>query len=124
VTWLTISQDLSQEMSLLSGPVKALREKKGVHLNQLYEAEPQERHTIDEACLKYASIGKWPALNQTQAVLAYVRLGNAAEFAQFLARNGAGIFVNQPEDLPKATILEFLLIDYWHFAGNSRWRSA
>jgi hypothetical protein len=121
MTWLTIYEELASELDSQARITKVLREQNIVPQSVLFDAEPVERRTIDEACLKYAANQKWPKLNQVQAVLAYVRLGHAALFAEFLSRSGAGIFVNLPADLPKASVLEFLLVDYWHFAGNSRW---
>jgi hypothetical protein len=123
MTWLTLYEELAREMDSQQRLVKALRENNLVPQSVLLESEPGERSTIDEACLRYAEKQNWPALNQVQAVLAYVRVGHAAQFAEFLAGRGAGVFANHVLDSPKPTVLEFLLIDYWHFAGNSRWHT-
>jgi hypothetical protein len=86
----------------------------------LFEIEPSNRAAIDAACRLYIQTGRFPALNQDQAILLFVRFGHAAQAVEFFLPN-SDVLKNEFEDSQKANVLEFLLIRYWHFAGRSRW---
>jgi hypothetical protein len=123
--WNQIYNQLAKEMDALSGIAATLQESGVVPIESLFEMEPREREAIDDASRQYAATGRLPALNQHQGVLFYIRLGHAAKFAKFLshAKGEDRIFPENFSDSQIPNILEFLLVDYWHFAGWSRWRT-
>jgi hypothetical protein len=88
----------------------------------LYQIEKANRSAIDAACESYIQTGQFPALNQEQAILLYVRFGQATQGVGFLLEHPE-FFQGEFEDSQKASALHLLLIDYWRFAGRSRWRT-
>jgi hypothetical protein len=86
----------------------------------LFEIEPLNRAIIDAACDLYIQTGRFPGLNQDQAILLFVRFGHAAQAAEFFLLN-SDVLRDEFEDSRKANLLNFLLIRYWKFAGRSRW---
>lgn len=121
--WADIYQDLADEMDSHADAAATLREKKIVDIRNLLLIEPSESQTIDSACRQYAKTGRWPALSQNQIILAYVRMGQAAKCAELFASHQSQVFPTEYLNQQKAIVLEFLLIDYWHFSGNLKWRN-
>jgi hypothetical protein len=124
--WFSIYKQLAAEMDKNSQAASSLRENDPLaymeQIQQLYDCEPENRALIDEACKQFARTNGWPKMGKNQLILAHVRVGSAAQFAKFLALDSE-FFPNQFEDSQKASLLEFLLIDYWKFSGNARWRT-
>lgn len=126
--WNDIYDELTAEMKRNDAVVKSLAENNLLdrldQVNALFEAESRYRDIIDKACSQYARTMTWPVnMTPTQAILAHIRLGHAQQFARFLCRWRSELFPTQFSDSQKPKILECLLIDYWKFAGNSRWRT-
>lgn len=123
MTWSEIAEELSAEVERLQPLLKAQKENicQGA---DLIELEKRCFCEIDDACQKFAESGKWPALDQSKAVLAYSRLVHAALFVDFLSEAPDSISMLPIEDMRKATVLNFLLLDYWRFAGCARWRTS
>jgi hypothetical protein len=128
IGWDDIYEELTAEMKRNQAAAKSLAANNlsdyQYQISVLFDAEIREREMMDKICLQYARTKTWP-INMTpiQAILAHIRLGHAQKFAWFLCRWRSEIFPNQFQDSQKQKILEFLLVDYWRFAGNSRWRT-
>jgi hypothetical protein len=96
------------------------------HIQLLIDSESKETELIDEICTNFAENRTWP-INMTpvQKFLVYGRLGQAFYFVEFLKYSPlVEVFENSefaPIYLSEATLYKFLLVDYWHFAGNKKW---
>lgn len=126
MTWNDLYQELASLMDAHSDLAANLKEKtlKGQieQFRHLFEIEKANRPAIDAACESYIQTGQFPALNQEQAILLYVRFGQAAQAVEFLLEHPE-FFQVEFEDSQKASALHLLLIDYWRFAGRSRWKT-
>lgn len=124
--WKQIHAQLEEKMDSLAAGVTNSREDRLVKQRELFSVEAKERPVIDEAARQYALTGKSPLLTPNQSLLLYIRIGHAAQFAEFLAgamADNALMFSDYYTGSQKASVIEFLLVDYWHFAGCSRWRT-
>ena len=122
MNWYGIYKELSAQLDLLSNRASLLKNQGEVSIETLMQAEPQESEILDEVCLEYAKTGNWTLnLTQTQKLLIYIRMGHAAQFAKYLGRAGDDLFPSPSLGLQKSKYLAFLLVDYWKFAGRSRW---
>lgn len=126
--WNDIYEELTAEMKRNDAAAKSLAantpDDRLQQIEELFEVEVLERELMDKICLHYAGTKTWPInMTLTQTILAHIRLGHAQQFAWFLCRWRSEIFPNQFQDSQKSKILECLLVDYWRFAGNSRWRT-
>jgi len=122
--WWNLYQELEKKVAVLSERASLLQKQGVVTLQALRDAEPKERALLDTVCKQYAEDGTWPInMTQIQKVLIYIRMSHAAQFAEFLAINRGGqIFSTQQNlDSQETAVLNFLLVDYWSFAGCSRW---
>src|SRR5580658_5146499 len=96
--WPGIYHFLSRELDALSPHVTTLRASNQFPVEELFRAEIIERDAIDAACQTFSRQRSWPNLTQIQALLSYIRLGQAALFAEVLAYAGEpAIF---PPDYP------------------------
>lgn len=124
--WKEIADSLAEKMDSLAADVADLPGDKAVHPADLFAVELKERPVIDEGARQYALTGKSPILKSNKSLLLYIRIGHAAQFAQFLAEataDSALMFSDYYTGSQKAIVIEFLLVDYWLFAGYSRWRT-
>jgi hypothetical protein len=127
MNWNDIYEELTDEMKRNDVAAKSLAantpDDRLQQIEELFEVEVLEREMMDKICLQYARTKTWPInMTRAQTILAHIRLGHAQQFACFLCRWRSEIFENQFQDSQKSKILECLLLDYWRFAGNSRWR--
>lgn len=75
--------------------------------------EPRMRQAIDKACRYWIANGKWPQMNQIQAIHVSNRIGEAILVAGFLYHHGLRC--------PRKTeneVMAFLLIDCWAAFGR------
>jgi len=126
--WNDIYEELTVEMKRNQSAAKSLSANNPAdfdyQIEVLFDAEMKDRALMDKACAQYARTKTWPInLTPIQAVLAHIRIGHAQQFARFLCRWRSEIFPTEFSDSQKPKILECLLVDYWRFAGNSRWRT-
>ena len=92
---------------------------------EFFELERRCFPEIDDACRFYAEKGAWPSLDPQMAILICVRVGHAVQFLEFLLECSPKTVALLPiEGLQKTTALNFLLVDYWMFAGCARWRTS
>jgi hypothetical protein len=124
--WIEICNDLWRKADSLADAVTSPPEEREANQKELFLIEARERPVVDEAARQYARTGQSPILTPHQSLLLYIRIGHAAQFARLLAEAMAGssrMFLEYYTDSQKASVFEFLLVDYWHFAGCSRWRT-
>jgi len=129
MTWSEISSILFHELAKCTSGIVA---RQADSLAQ-YEAQHMERtqacerysEDIDIACRQFSEHRMWPRLSVLQAELVAIRLNEASAFVDFLERD---IEIGESLVLPAPTlsnyevcILEYLLVDYWAFAGRFRW---
>jgi len=127
INFSEVCQELEKIIDPLANDVANLKAMGAAHIQVLLDAEPKERELIDEICANFAKEKIWP-INMTpaQKFLVYGRLGQAFYFVEFLKDSPlVEVFENSefaPIYLSEATLYKFLLVDYWHFAGQGKWR--
>jgi len=119
-------QKLEQIIDPLASEVGQLKTMGADHIQLLIDSEPIESDLIDSICVNFARTQKWP-INMTpvQKFLVYGRLAQGFYFLEFLGDSPLVEMFENPESAPiylsEATLYNFLLVDYWHFAGKKKW---
>jgi len=81
------------------------------------EADPNMRERVTAAIVHYSHHLNWPLLSQVEASFVYERLNEAVAFGRWLLAKAV-------PDQPRfdQVWMEWLLIEYWNYAGRARWR--
>ena len=98
--------------------------RRGASIVAFAEANRDLTPAVDAACRYFAEHLTWPAMNKDVAWAVLPRLIGAEQFARFIARPSLPSsfeFPNFEEMRLRASLLEWLLVDYWHRAGVWRW---
>jgi hypothetical protein len=128
MTWRDLHDQLVKQLDALNPQIEAERPKTPLErieeVADLLESEKMYWPEIDNAIRDYIASGTWPALEHKKTILIYARLAHAVQFCQFLLGSPHILTLNPIEDSHKASVLHFLFVEYWHFAGKARWRSS
>jgi hypothetical protein len=83
--------------------------------------ESNNRRILDQACLQFASKRTWPDINHEQKYWLYARLSAARDLVSFVLRSKRSkgwVFPDYDKDVSIESILEHVLVTYWHFLGR------
>ncbi len=103
-------------------------ENHAARVRRIADQEAKLTGEVDTACYAFARDQSFPRISADCALLVSYRMVEARRFVQFAlgmfeehAIPGA-IELPYPKDVGTQRMLEFLLLEYWHFAGRHRWR--
>jgi hypothetical protein len=90
-------------------------------INAMKFDESANQRTLDRACIEFAEGRTWPTLTREQMYWLYARLYAARVLVKFAAdskRTKGYVFPHPEEAVSENSILEHVLVRYWHFLGK------
>ena len=122
--WPEIYQEIVDQISAHEEFVNALQMFQFSSADEILDYERANRKTIDKACHEFAKSGDWPVLSKQQTILVYARLIQARQSMDSQGRQKGQAFADAETHTDKVHAICDLLIEYWEFAGLSRWRES